>query len=44
MSDDDFFDKFDTPLKTKIVEEEDRPLSLEDIFGDDGLFGGSDKK
>ena len=39
VSDDDFFGQFDTPVQSKQTEEE-KPLSLDDIFGDDGIFGG----
>ena len=39
MSDEDFFGKFDPPAKSgKPKKDEDGPLTLDDIFGEDGIF------
>lgn len=39
ISDDDFFGKFDPPSrKERRRSDEDGPLTLDDIFGDDGIF------
>lgn len=40
VSDDDFFSSFDTPAESKSKDDEEQPVTLEDIFGDDGIFGG----
>ena len=39
VSDEDFFGKFDPPAKTgKAKADEDGPLTLDDIFGENGMF------
>lgn len=39
VSDEDFFGKFDPPAKSaKPKNDEEGPLTLDDIFGDDGIF------
>ncbi len=44
VSDDDFFGKFDPPAKPKPeAPEEDGPLTLDDIFGNNGIFNDSGK-
>ncbi|MDO4176514.1 MAG: FtsW/RodA/SpoVE family cell cycle protein [Bacillota bacterium] len=41
VSDDDFFDRFGNDLPSSGANpDEDRPVTLDDIFGDDGIFGG----
>ncbi|MGN0702409.1 MAG: FtsW/RodA/SpoVE family cell cycle protein [Lentihominibacter sp.] len=42
ISDDDFFDAFGNNSGNEPEKDWDKPVSLEDIFGDDGIFG--DKK
>ena len=39
ISDDDFFDAFGNDNVNKPERDRDKPVSLEDIFGDDGIFG-----
>lgn len=39
ISDDDFFDAFGNDNVNKPESDRDKPVSLEDIFGDDGIFG-----
>lgn len=39
ISDDDFFDAFGNDNVNKPEKDRDKPVSLEDIFGDDGIFG-----
>ena len=44
MSDDDFFGKFEPPAKSrKAGKDEDGPLTLDDIFGENGMFDGDRK-
>ncbi|MBE6029849.1 MAG: hypothetical protein E7226_06885, partial [Clostridiales bacterium] len=44
VSDDDFFGKFNPPSKTaKPKAEEDGPLTLDDIFGENGMFNSDGK-
>ena len=44
VSDDDFFGKFDPPAKPKPeAPEEEGPLTLDDIFGNNGIFNDSGK-
>ena len=44
VSDDDFFGKFDPPTTAgKANADEDGPLTLDDIFGENGLFNDSRK-
>ena len=44
VSDDDFFGKFDPPAKPKPeAPEEDGPLTLDDIFGNNGIFNDNGK-
>ena len=44
VSDDDFFGKFNPPSKpSKPKDEEDGPLTLDDIFGENGLFNDGKK-
>ena len=39
VSDDDFFGKFDPPARTtRPKKEDDGPLTLDDIFGENGMF------
>lgn len=39
ISDDDFFEAFGNDNVNKPERDRDKPVSLEDIFGDDGIFG-----
>lgn len=39
ISDDDFFDAFGNDNVNEPERDRDKPVSLEDIFGDDGIFG-----
>ncbi len=39
ISDDDFFDAFGNDNVNELERDRDKPVSLEDIFGDDGIFG-----
>ncbi|MGN0706189.1 MAG: FtsW/RodA/SpoVE family cell cycle protein [Lentihominibacter sp.] len=39
ISDDDFFEAFGNDNINKPERDRDKPVSLEDIFGDDGIFG-----
>ena len=39
ISDDDFFDAFGNDTVHQPERDRDKPVSLEDIFGDDGIFG-----
>ena len=44
VSDDDFFGKFEPPAKSrKAGKDEDGPLTLDDIFGENGMFDGDRK-
>lgn len=44
VSDEDFFGKFDSPTTKKNTKaEEDGPLTLDDIFGDNGIFNDGKK-
>ena len=44
VSDEDFFGKFDPPTTKKNTKaEEDGPLTLDDIFGNDGIFNDGKK-
>ena len=44
VSDDDFFGKFDSPAKARKAEkDEDGPLTLDDIFGENGMFNDNRK-
>ena len=44
VSDDDFFGKFDPPAKArKAGKDEDGPLTLDDIFGENGMFNDNRK-